>query len=857
MAARVGQTRILQRRRIIERPRLLALLDDSSAGVRTLVAPAGYGKTTLAEQWIGTGGRRGAWFTARRASADVAALALGVARASVAIVEGCDLRLREHLRAVPAPADRVDVLAELLGEDLQEWPGDSWLVIDEYQEVSRAADAERFVSALVDACPIRLLIASRQRPSWVTTRGILYGEVLEVNQTALAMDAHEAAEVLAGRSPSSAAGLVALANGWPAVIGLASVLSPEIDGQGQVPASLYGFFAEEVLSALGESVRMGLATLSIAPVLDRELAAELLGAEADDVCEAALDVGVLVERGQVLDLHPLARSFLEEHAGAEGEPPAQPVVETCVAYYRGTRDWDAAFDVIARRRQHDLLEPLVAEALDDLLDTARLSTIETWCALSEDWHLADPIISVARAEVALRHGRHAEAQMFAEVAATGASDSTVRALSIAGRAAHLASHEEEALEFYRRAEASASTEPERRDARWGQLRSLIELERPQALIALSDLTATGLASDPREVVRAAGHRLHCGLRFGVVELAEADRAAQLLRMVTDPLVTTSFESVYATALALAGRYSEALEAADALLRNARRYRFEFAIPYALCSAATALAGLREWSEAEERVQTALETARTAHDMHAEQICFAVLLRILAQLGRHQDALMLEVPDLNHSLPAARVEVQCSRGIPLAVLGRTDEALALIRDYRESTRAVEPLVLGQAVEAIVALKSRHAGANELVEALEEVAFGTGAVDLLVTAYRSSPELLAVLLRRPRRERVAGLIRRVRDDDLTTAIGQPISADADPRERLTRREREVFQLIRQNLTNRQIADILVISEKTVKLHAHHIYEKFGTHSRVALALQAALERTDQATSATTGTESDESS
>lgn len=857
MAATVGQARILQRRRIIERPRLLALLDDSTARVRTLVAPAGYGKTTLAEQWIGAAGRRGAWFTARRASADVAALALGVARASVAIVEGCDVRLREHLRAVPAPADRVDVLAELLGEDLQDWPDDSWLVIDEYQEISRAADAERFVSALVDACPIRLLIASRQRPSWVTTRGILYGEVLEINQTALAMDAYEAAEVLAGRSPSSAAGLVALANGWPAVIGLASVLSPEIDGEGQVPASLYGFFAEEVLSALGESVRTGLATLSIAPVLDRDLAAELLGAETDEVCEAALDVGVLVERGQVLDLHPLARSFLEDRAGAEGERPARHAVETCIGYYRRTRDWDAAFDVIARRGQRALLEALVDQALDDLLDTARLSTIETWCALAEDWQLGDPIISVARAEVALRHGRHAEAQMFAEVAATGVSESTVRALSIAGRAAHLASHEEEALEFYRRAEATASTEAERRDARWGQLRSLIELERPEALLALSDLIATGIASDPREVVRAAGHRLHCGLRFGTVELAEADRAAQLLKVVSDPLVTTSFESVYSTALALAGRYAEALAVADALLRGARRYRLEFAIPYALCSAATALAGLREWPEAEERVQTALAAARATHDTHAEQICFAVLLRLLSQRGLHQAALMLEVPDLSHSLPAARVEVECSRAIPLAVLGRTDEALALIRGYRESTRAVEPLVLGRAVEAIVVLKSRQAEAGNLVEALEEAAFATGAVDLLVTGYRSSPELLAVLLRRPQRERIAGLIRRVGDDDLTRAIGQPISADADPRERLTRREREVYELIRQNLTNRQIADILVISEKTVKLHAHHIYEKVGTHSRVALAMQAVLERVDQATSATEDIETGESS
>src|SRR5215210_5863426 len=37
---------------IIERPRLTKLLDETTARVITLVAPAGYGKTTLARQWL-------------------------------------------------------------------------------------------------------------------------------------------------------------------------------------------------------------------------------------------------------------------------------------------------------------------------------------------------------------------------------------------------------------------------------------------------------------------------------------------------------------------------------------------------------------------------------------------------------------------------------------------------------------------------------------------------------------------------------------------------------------------------------------------------------------------------------------
>ena len=142
MTATVPEVRI-RKHRIIERPRLFALLDESKARVRTLVASAGYGKTTLAEQWVERSGRHGAWYTARSASTDVAALALGIARSSAAIVEGCDTRLREHLRALPAPAENVGVLAEILVEELATWPESAWLVIDDYHEIAEEPQAER------------------------------------------------------------------------------------------------------------------------------------------------------------------------------------------------------------------------------------------------------------------------------------------------------------------------------------------------------------------------------------------------------------------------------------------------------------------------------------------------------------------------------------------------------------------------------------------------------------------------------------------------------------------------------------------------------------------------------------------
>jgi LuxR family transcriptional regulator, maltose regulon positive regulatory protein len=848
--AKARQSRALKRRRIIERPRLFALLDESTARVRTLVAAAGYGKTTLAHQWVRRDGRRGVWYQARRSSTDVAALALGVARAAAEIVPDCDARLREHLRAVPNPGEHVDVLAEILGEELADWERGDWLVLDDYQELAVAADAERFVAELVGACPLQVLIASRQRPGWVSGRNILYGEVLELNQTALAMDSREAAEVLTDKSARSAAGLVALANGWPAVISLASVSSAEIAADVEVPDSLYRFFAEEVFDSLSEDVRDGLATLAIAPILDRELAAELLGDESvEAVCSAALDVGILEERDNHLDFHPLARSFLEEWAAHRPGESGEAAAATCLRRFKARRDWDAAFDVITRRGPAGELESLLQEALDELLETARLSTIETWCDFAADADVDQPVFSIARAEVALRCGRHAEAQSFAEAAASsGESALTFRGLAVAGRAAHLASREENGLELFRRAEAAASSEPERRDALWGQLLCAVELELPEAASTLAELSTGVRISDPRDLVRASAHELTFQLRMGCVDLRDADRAWELLPAISDPLIESAFQSVYSSALALTARYDDALHVASALRATAIRYRLGFAIPYAEISAAIAHTGLRRFRLALNCLDDAAISARAARDSYADQLMFAVRLRTLAQYGRVESALLLRSPDIRSALPAIRAEVLGSRALLLASVGRIDEAVDLIDGVRDTSRAVELGVLCPAVLAISALRRGDDDVLTRVDELADAAFRTGAVDLLVAAYRTAPELLQILLKASKRpERFLGLVRQVGDDDLARAVGQSIDVDGTPLGRLSKREREVHDLLCQGLLNRHIAHALYISESTVKVHVHHIFDKLGTRSRTALALQEALRRSSQATSA----------
>ena len=55
-------------------------------------------------------------------------------------------------------------------------------------------------------------------------------------------------------------------------------------------------------------------------------------------------------------------------------------------------------------------------------------------------------------------------------------------------------------------------------------------------------------------------------------------------------------------------------------------------------------------------------------------------------------------------------------------------------------------------------------------------------------------------------------------------------------LTPREAELVQLVRQGLRNKEVATRLGISEGTVKIHLHRIYEKLGVTGRVELANHA---------------------
>jgi two-component system nitrate/nitrite response regulator NarL len=123
-------------------------------------------------------------------------------------------------------------------------------------------------------------------------------------------------------------------------------------------------------------------------------------------------------------------------------------------------------------------------------------------------------------------------------------------------------------------------------------------------------------------------------------------------------------------------------------------------------------------------------------------------------------------------------------------------------------------------------------------------------ILLTAGMDEAQLLAAADLNPE-----GMVLKTSDPSLLTECMDAVVAGArwiDPeiaertqraRERadsapaLTRRERELIELVRQGLRNRDIAAELGVTEGTVKVYLHAIFDKLKVENRTELALRAA--------------------
>lgn len=137
----------------------------------------------------------------------------------------------------------------------------------------------------------------------------------------------------------------------------------------------------------------------------------------------------------------------------------------------------------------------------------------------------------------------------------------------------------------------------------------------------------------------------------------------------------------------------------------------------------------------------------------------------------------------------------------------DDGLTLVRRVKQKYPAMKIIVL-----------SMHDEAHLIKEVLKE------GVDGYILKKDSHHELV-------------NAVRAVKDDkvylssDVNTMLMRGLNSNTEQK-LLTDREREILQLIAKEYTNRQMAEELFISERTVETHRKNIFRKTGTNNLVGL-------------------------
>ncbi|HEX4526549.1 MAG TPA: LuxR C-terminal-related transcriptional regulator [Gaiellaceae bacterium] len=826
MTASTEQSKRVRRERcIIERPRLIKMLDECEARVILLLAPAGYGKTTLARQWAKT--LNGAiWVTLTPAHRDLARFAEDLAAGIDNLGGNASRFIGEYLRARSNPQRAARDIGLALAEQLDA-ARVQWLIFDDYHDVNESPELAELISVIEDRSQARLLIASRVRPIWAAHRRVLYREVEQIDREDLAMNEDESKLVL-GRRPDLDL-LVSQAEGWPAVLGLAVGTGRIRLPGGVMPAELYAFIAEELFQSVPETLRQQLLRLALAPELTQDAMSELLGHDGERAIAQAREVGFL-STDQATELHPLVRDFLLQKVSEDAQ--AQALVRSAVVACVERQRWDRAFELVLRFELKDLVEPVLEAAYKPLARSGHLGTLSAFAtsvrASSTDYPI---IVDLVDAEVALRDGVY-----------TLAVDLATRVLARLGPGHVLASRANAILG------QSAYSQADLVTAEWAygaaHKTSADDQDEAEALYGWALASVQGEIRDPDPVLRRVELRRHASaldlVRYGTVEVVRRrfdeglaapfrlEESIHALTSVEDPRARSSLTFTLAYALALKSEYREALDLAHQAQEEVDAFDLEFARPHSNWNLALIHMGLRRFGAAERCLQLVEDASRQRPLGHHVLNARILRARMALQTGELARAVELgHMPATEVTIPSLHAEFLATRALTCAAAGDRAEAISLAAAAIEQTTAVEVRVMAAAARAVSAEGARRTGE---CEALFDCAGRLGTWDPVVTALRCSPPLSELAGSLPAlRPTLERLYERSNDFALARRAGLRSRSSRTPEELLSPREREVLGLMARGFRNREVATALVISESTTKVHVRHVLEKLGVRTR----------------------------
>lgn len=349
-------------------------------------------------------------------------------------------------------------------------------------------------------------------------------------------------------------------------------------------------------------------------------------------------------------------------------------------------------------------------------------------------------------------------------------------------------------------------------------------------------------------------------------LAEADAAATRALELARAAGWRAGESFALWNLAIGlgsmGQYSQAIQMGAAALDIATDIDHAQWRTTSLITLGTLSLGILDLDRARELATQALEAGEATRSLLWVNIAAALLGSVMTHRGEIDEAeallgpLVSEGPALSlaqRQIRATWVEVALARG-------RYEDALRHLDDLDDEVNAGAQIARLARARALALGGLGHLDEAKLL--LQQAAKLCADEGRLSVLWRIQADLAHLAMtrgdlasaqdhERAAHETVASLAATIDDPDLRRAYLLSASAIIPGRERrgrsaaeaqggITPREREVAAMVAQGLTNRAIAETLVLSERTVESHVANALAKLGFSSRAELAVWVVAHR-----------------
>ena len=871
----------------VARPRLTERLNAGLNRKLTLVAaPAGFGKTTLLSEWIPQSPRCVAWLALDGEDNDPARFWTYVIAALQEVHPKLGVSALAMLQSPEAPTTAA-LITSLINE-IAAFPESFAVSLEDYHVID-SQPIHSGMAYLIEHLPdnLHLTITTRVDPPLPLARLRAHNQLTELRSNELRFTPEEAGVFLARAmglilSPHQVEALESRTEGWIAGLQIAALsMQGRDDISGFIEAfsgshrHIVGYLAEEVLNQRPKGTLNFLLRTSVLDRLSGPLCDALTGesdgqATLEKLEQTNLFIAPLDDEGIWYRYHHLFAEVLQARLQR-----TQP--EKVTELHRLAARWHARQGMTSEAVHHalagadfDLAAALIEEAAGSMLRMGAIASLMRWLdALPEAMIRTRPRLSLARAwtyhlgpalsleradgwaQLALENALAAgslDSSLSGEIAALQSMIAATRSESTLSRdLAHQAlenlpidSPWRSAVTFClgtahvnagdimaaARAFEDAITLSQNDGAHYIQLAAAAflgdilvlqgRLARAQAVYGQV------LAWANPDLPQKGGVMAHAGLASILCEQNQLDAAsahvqagAAMVQNVGGAWSAHVLDRALARVQLARGNRTEALAILERSYHNGRRAQVNLVVRQAAALQATVHLAQGSLDVAAAWAATSglrPDDAAAAHPGWWE-VEYLALARVLAAQGRQKEAFGL----LDRLLDAARNEARAGSEIAILVLRATLHSESrLTNDRQRPLRQLEHALTLAEPEGFVRVF------------LDE---GDTMRALLV-------EFQSTLALRPyvgENRRIAAYAGR-----LLAAFAQ--SAVADTRqpsnliEPLSERELEILLLVAEGLSNREIADRLVIAVSTVKSHINAIYGKLGTHRRTQAVVTA---------------------